>query len=237
MSPQSISGFWTGTDHGMGLDMKLTVDPWHWLDKNGNLPLEPARLRRLALRVARIIEYGGPIAPRHALETLIDCPRRPRGKQCPGLMWVEKFNAKTIVARCIVCNDEEIIVRNWEDTEWANGPMEPVPVAHVRPTDHELIRTPSPKSPGPSLGLRTRKPVSSWVGCIETRAPLVFVEGCWGGEAQRAWLNCYRPSAGRFVPARMCPASAARRRSASISDPRYLANLHRDSSAQATEFP
>ena len=41
--------------------MKLTVDPRHWLDKNGNIPLEPARLRRNMLRIARIIEYGGPL--------------------------------------------------------------------------------------------------------------------------------------------------------------------------------
>jgi hypothetical protein len=108
--------------------MKLAVDPWHWLDKDGHLPLAPARLRRLALRVARIIEYGGPLAPGHTLETLIECSRQPKRKPCPGLLWVEKLDDNSIAAFCVVCKDEEICVHNWEETEWADGVMDPVPV-------------------------------------------------------------------------------------------------------------
>lgn len=34
----------------------------------------------------------------------------------------------TIAAHCPVCKEEEIYVHDWEDTEWADGPMEAVPV-------------------------------------------------------------------------------------------------------------
>lgn len=108
--------------------MKLTVDPRHWLDKNGNIPLEPARLRRNMLRIARIIEYGGPLKPDTMLETLIECSRKPKRKQCPGLLWVEKLPSHAIAAHCPICKQEEIYVHDWETTEWADGPMDPVPV-------------------------------------------------------------------------------------------------------------
>jgi hypothetical protein len=39
----------------------LIVDPHHWLDENGDLPVDNPRLRRQVLRVARLIEYGGPL--------------------------------------------------------------------------------------------------------------------------------------------------------------------------------
>lgn len=108
--------------------MKLTVDPRHWLDEHGNIPLEPARLRRNMLRIARIIEYGGPLNSGTMLETLIECSRKPKRKQCPGLLWVQKLEDQAIAAYCMICKQEEIYVHHWQDTEWADGPMEAVPV-------------------------------------------------------------------------------------------------------------
>jgi hypothetical protein len=108
------------------LVMKLVVDPRHWLTREGCIPEEPAGLRRKMLRVARIIEYGGPLAPGELRETLIECSCRPNRKPCPGLLWVEKLPDCTIVAFCVVCEQEEIYVHDWEMTEWADGPMEPL---------------------------------------------------------------------------------------------------------------
>ncbi len=39
----------------------LIVDPNHWLEDDGCLPASNPRLRRQALRVARLVEYGGPL--------------------------------------------------------------------------------------------------------------------------------------------------------------------------------
>lgn len=36
----------------------LVVDPWHWLTKEGDLPIHHPRLYRRILRIARFIEYG-----------------------------------------------------------------------------------------------------------------------------------------------------------------------------------
>lgn len=41
----------------------LVVDPWHWLTEDGHFPDNNMRLRRQILRIARLIEYGGPLAP------------------------------------------------------------------------------------------------------------------------------------------------------------------------------
>lgn len=40
----------------------LVVDPWHGLTEDGHLPDDNMRLRRRVLRIARLIEYGGPLA-------------------------------------------------------------------------------------------------------------------------------------------------------------------------------
>lgn len=37
--------------------MLTIVNPWHWLDEDGEFLLNP-RMRRIALRVAQCIEYG-----------------------------------------------------------------------------------------------------------------------------------------------------------------------------------
>jgi hypothetical protein len=106
----------------------LIVDPWHWLDKNGDVPADNPRMRRQVLRIARLIEYGGPLQPLHTRETLVECSRRPGGKPCPGLLWVTKNASDGIEASCAVCDNQEIVINNWQETQWAEGMMEPLPL-------------------------------------------------------------------------------------------------------------
>jgi hypothetical protein len=106
----------------------LVVDPWDWLTKDGSLPYRNPRLLRRMLRIARFIEYGGQLATNETRETLVECKRRPRGKACLGLMWAVKTPDDAILAHCMVCKAEEAVIRNWQETEWADGMMEPVPV-------------------------------------------------------------------------------------------------------------
>jgi hypothetical protein len=105
----------------------LVVDVHHWLD-GGELPHHDLRLRRRVLRIARFIEYGGPLDVRESRETLMECKRRPGGKPCPGLMWVSKRGAPDfeILAYCVVCGEQEAAIYNWADTDWAGGMMAPV---------------------------------------------------------------------------------------------------------------
>jgi len=105
----------------------LVVDPWHWLTEDGHLPVDNPRLYARVLRIAIFIEYGGPLAKNETRETLVQCKRRPNGRACPGLMWVIKTTDDRVLARCLVCREEEALVHNWQGTDWANGPMEPVP--------------------------------------------------------------------------------------------------------------
>ncbi len=113
----------------------LVVDPWHWLDEHGEFPTDDPRLFRQVLRVAQLIEYGGPLEPLHTRETLLQCKRRPAGKQCPGLIWVVKTSRDEIHAHCLICRQDEALVDNWQRTSWANGPMEPVRVEEVKAED------------------------------------------------------------------------------------------------------
>lgn len=105
----------------------LVVDPWHWLNANGTLPDGNLRLRRQVLRVARYIEYGGPLKPGESRETLIECTRRPDRKPCLGLLWVLKTEEDAIVAVCSACSANEAVVHNWQGTPWAEGVMAAVP--------------------------------------------------------------------------------------------------------------
>lgn len=106
----------------------LVVDPWHWLQKDGSLPTSTPRLRKLALRVAQFIEAAATLPKLTTRETLIPCSKRPAGKACQGLMWVIKTEDDAILARCLACGHEEAMIRNWQETEWAEGQMEPAPV-------------------------------------------------------------------------------------------------------------
>jgi hypothetical protein len=105
----------------------FVVDPWEWLDKDGNPPVDNPRRRRLILRVARFIEYGGPLESGDGRETLLECRQRPRGNGCQGLLWVHKAEDDTIFVFCRVCGKDEAAVHNWQHTEWAAGMMQPVP--------------------------------------------------------------------------------------------------------------
>lgn len=111
----------------------LVVDPWHWLTDDGHLPEEPSRLRRLAVRVAQLIEAGGPLPISHARETLLECKRRPNGKPCLGLIWVVRTVEDTLHAFCPLCRKDEAVIHNWQDTRWANGPMDPIAVEVMDP--------------------------------------------------------------------------------------------------------
>jgi hypothetical protein len=106
----------------------LTVDPWHWLADDGGFLYDNPRLHRRMLRIARFIEYGGPLEKNETRETLIECKRRPKGKACLGLMWVVKTEDDGIFAHCVACRNEEAFIHNWQETEWAHGMMEAVPV-------------------------------------------------------------------------------------------------------------
>jgi len=106
----------------------LVVDINHWLDENGDLPIEPPQLRRNALRVVQLIEYGGPVEVGHMRETLVPCTKKPGRKACPGLMWVVKEADQRIFAFCMACRKDEMSISGWQDTQWAEGMMEPVPV-------------------------------------------------------------------------------------------------------------
>jgi len=47
-------------------------------------------------------------------------------RACEGLLWVSKLDAHTIEAVCLVCQREHLLISGWEETLWAEGPMEPV---------------------------------------------------------------------------------------------------------------
>jgi hypothetical protein len=91
--------------------MTLVVDIRHWLDENGD---PHPKVRRQALRVARLIEYRGPLRERQMRETLIECTRRPARKACPGLLWVAKTDDGTIEAFCQLCDAERIYISGWQ---------------------------------------------------------------------------------------------------------------------------
>ena len=91
--------------------MTEVINIQHWLDDDG-IPV-PA-LSRQVLRVARLIESGGPLRVRESRETLVEFSRRVRRKPCEGLLWVTKLDDETIEACCPVCIRERILVRGWE---------------------------------------------------------------------------------------------------------------------------
>jgi len=106
-----------------GIDMTQVINIQHWLDENG-APAPP--VRRRALRVARLIEYGGPLEIGYARETLVECSRRIDRRACEGLLWVAKADEGTLEAFCLTCRREHLVISGWEETMWADGPMEPV---------------------------------------------------------------------------------------------------------------
>ncbi len=113
----------------------LVVDPWHWLNNDGSLPFHEPRLYRRILRIAQFIEAGGPLPSMHARQTLLGCSKRPGGVACGGLMWVVKTDEDAIHAFCSTCQADEALIHNWQRTEWADGPRDPMPVQAVTARD------------------------------------------------------------------------------------------------------
>lgn len=105
-----------------------TVNPWHWLNEDGSFPEDP-KLRRRVLRVAQCIEYGGTLPIGYCRFTLIPCIRRPGGVACSGLMMVLKQSDDAILSFCLTCQQDEFLIYEWQDTEWADGLAEPLSVA------------------------------------------------------------------------------------------------------------
>lgn len=110
--------------------MTQVINIQHWLDENG-APAPP--VRRQALRIARLIEYGGPLAVGYGRETLVECSRRVDRRRCEGLLWVAKATNATLEAFCPVCRREDLVISGWEETEWAEGPMEPISADDLEP--------------------------------------------------------------------------------------------------------
>jgi len=52
--------------------MTLVVDIRHWLNESGLLPTDNLRLRRVALRIATLIEYGGPMEQLEGRMTMVE---------------------------------------------------------------------------------------------------------------------------------------------------------------------
>jgi hypothetical protein len=108
--------------------MTLVVDIRHWLTDQGELPLDNLRVRRNALRIAGFIEYAADLKPGEGRETLVACRRRPKRRQCLGLIWVVKLRDHRIEAHCMACHETEALISGWEETLWAEGMMEPAPM-------------------------------------------------------------------------------------------------------------
>lgn len=119
------------------------VNPHHWLQDDDSFPEDP-RLRSRMIRVAQCIEYGGPLPRGHTRETLVPCRRRPGRQACTGLLWVLKQSDDAIHAFCRVCEADEFLIYEWEDTIWAEGPMESVDIAALVEERGESPREPEP---------------------------------------------------------------------------------------------
>ena len=78
----------------------LIVDPFHWLDRNGEIPADNLRLRTRLLTVLRVIEYGSALRRRESCGTLIECKKRPGGRRCVGLLLVTKTTDDLLFAFC-----------------------------------------------------------------------------------------------------------------------------------------
>src|SRR5262245_2252806 len=111
--------------------MTYIIDIRHFLDERGELPLENIALRRRALRLAQLVEAGGPLESGEFRETLVACTARPNRRPCPGLLWVAKPRDRRLPAYGLACQRDEILISGWEETPWAAGPMEPASSADL----------------------------------------------------------------------------------------------------------
>jgi hypothetical protein len=99
----------------------LVVDPWDWLDPEGELPANHPRVRRRLLAVLRVVEYGSRLRPTERCATLIECRRRPGGHRCTGLWAVERAVNDSLLAFCPVCGTDEMLVHHWQGTKWSHA--------------------------------------------------------------------------------------------------------------------
>jgi hypothetical protein len=90
------------------------------------IPIAPPRVRRLALRCARLTEAAGPLPVGAMRETLVECTRRPGRMPCPGFLRVTKLGDDRLYAWCPLCRGDQIYISEWQDSLFADGPMAPV---------------------------------------------------------------------------------------------------------------
>ena len=124
-------------------DGVIVVNAEHWLDKDGELPVDgPPELYRNALRMAQCIEYGGPLPKGTLVSTLIQCRWRPGGVACRQTLIVAKTDRDEIEVFCLSCRREEFQILNWQSTMWAEGQPDPLPIsAEAEPILPELSAT------------------------------------------------------------------------------------------------
>lgn len=109
----------------MQLLAMLTVDPWHWLDENGEYPEEHPRLWPKLNRIGQFVSAGCDLKEKHGRPTLVKC--RTRG--CGWSMWVALVpDSEALLAFCPGCHKEEMLIRNWQDTLWALERLDSFPV-------------------------------------------------------------------------------------------------------------
>ena len=99
----------------------LVVDPWDWLEADGELPTTNERLRRQVLAVLRVVEYGSRLSLGERGDTLIECKRQPGGRRCAGLLVVERAHDDSLLAFCPQCGTNQMFVHNWQDTRWSHA--------------------------------------------------------------------------------------------------------------------
>ncbi len=99
----------------------LIVDPWDWLEPDGELPKNNPRLRRQVLAVLQVIERGSRLEPGGSCATLIECRRRPGGRRCTGLLSVERTHDDSLLTFCPECRTDEMMVHNWQRTRWSHS--------------------------------------------------------------------------------------------------------------------
>jgi len=96
------------------------------LDDMGEIPTSPVRLRRLALRLARLVEAGGPLTVGQMRESLVECIRKPAKTPCPGFLRVTKLEDERIYACCPICGGDQFYISDWQGSLFADGPCPPV---------------------------------------------------------------------------------------------------------------
>ena len=98
----------------------------------GHLALVRLARRRARRVVVSIFVNPAQFAPNEDFASYprtFDADAKALAAACVGLIWVVKADDDAIIAHCLLCRNEEAFVRNWQEIEWANGMMEPVPIA------------------------------------------------------------------------------------------------------------